>query len=151
MIDKYLMEKNNLPLGLQRKRTKEFNLDEYSKSINGLECIVVSRPSRWGNPFKLLGDMIYVDAGHRRKILSRWVCWEEGDSFGGGHTIEEVIKLFKDMMLDLDSHDVEPEIKERFKYMRDNIKDLRGKNLACFCNEGSCCHRQVLIELANGI
>lgn len=31
----------------------------------------------------------------------------------------------------------------------DNIADLRGKNLACWCKPGTPCHADVLLELAN--
>jgi hypothetical protein len=30
-----------------------------------------------------------------------------------------------------------------------SIGQLRGKNLACFCDEGKPCHGDVLIEMAN--
>jgi hypothetical protein len=136
---------NNLnqlqPIRLQRKRTKGFKLI----SPNGLPIIYVGRGSRWGNPFKLFGDMIYVDAGHRRKILDKWVCYYED----GGHTTEEVVKLFRDLLMDLNSHEVEPEIREKFMWMRDRINDLKGKNLACWCKETSICHADVLLSLAN--
>jgi hypothetical protein len=29
-------------------------------------------------------------------------------------------------------------------------RDLRGKNLACFCKMGTPCHADVLLEIANG-
>lgn len=29
------------------------------------------------------------------------------------------------------------------------VKELRGKNLACWCKEGEPCHADVLIEIAN--
>lgn len=107
--------------------------------------VSVTRPGKWGNPFKLQGDMIYVDAGHRRKIFSPWVLYYQD----GGHTREEAIKLFRDLMMDLNSHPIEDEIYRRFRLMRDTIRDLQGKNLACFCKEGESCHADVLIELAN--
>lgn len=28
-------------------------------------------------------------------------------------------------------------------------RDLRGKNIGCFCGEGLACHRDVLLEVAN--
>jgi hypothetical protein len=31
----------------------------------------------------------------------------------------------------------------------DDIYELRGKNLACWCREGEVCHADVLLELAN--
>ena len=41
------------PVRLQLKRIKGFNLQDLSRSTNGLEAVVVSRPSRWGNPYKV--------------------------------------------------------------------------------------------------
>ena len=122
---------------IQRKRTKGFKLPENTVCIN--------RPTKWGNPFKLMGDMIYIDAGHRRKVFSKWVCFYDN----GGHTIEEVVQLFSDMIIDTRLHYVEPEIKERFKVMQESISELKGKHLACFCKEGKICHGDILLELAN--
>lgn len=31
----------------------------------------------------------------------------------------------------------------------DSFEGLRGKDLACFCKEGSPCHADILLELAN--
>lgn len=31
----------------------------------------------------------------------------------------------------------------------DDLKELRGKNLACWCREGAPCHADALIEMAN--
>lgn len=31
----------------------------------------------------------------------------------------------------------------------DKLKELRGKNLACWCQPGTPCHADVLLELAN--
>lgn len=30
-----------------------------------------------------------------------------------------------------------------------NLEELRGKNLACWCAEGTPCHADILLELAN--
>ena len=107
-------------LRIQRKRTKGFKMP--------IGVIYVGRGSKFGNPFKLEGDMIYVDAGHRRKILSRWVYYgNQNPKYDGSFKVEDVVKLFRDLLMDLNSHKVEPEILERFRYMRDKIKDLEGK------------------------
>ena len=37
----------------------------------------------------------------------------------------------------------------KIRWMRDNIKTLQGKNVACFCKEGTACHADALLELAN--
>lgn len=124
-------------LRVQRKRTKGFKMPN--------DAVYVGRGSKWGNPFKLIGDMVYVDAGHRRKILSKWVCYYDG----GGYDTSDVVKLFRDLLMDLNSHEVEPEIRDKFKWMRDRIRDLQGKKLACWCNVNNCCHADALIELAN--
>ena len=39
------------PVRIQMKRIKGFNLQEESRKINGLPVVLVSRPSKWGNPF----------------------------------------------------------------------------------------------------
>ena len=132
-MDKYLKS-----LRIQRKRTKGYKMPEGVK--------YVGRGSKWGNPFKLWGDMVYVDAGHRRgKILDKWVCYYDG----GGYTVEDVFKLFSDMMLDVDSYEVEPEVRDKFIWMRQNIKDLKGVKLACWCSTEACCHGDILVYLAN--
>ena len=125
------------PKRIQRKRTKGYKLPE--------NTVCVNRPTKWGNPFKLIGDMIYVDAGHRRKILDKWVCYYPD----GGYTTKDVVKLFEDLMFDIDRHRIEPEIKAKFQYMRDRIHDLKGRNLACFCKEGVICHGDILLKLSN--
>ncbi len=131
------------PTRIQRKRTKGFKMPT--------DAVYVGRGSKWGNPFMLSGDMIYVDAGHRRKILSKWVCYgnQNPEYDGGGFEMKDVVKLFHDLLMNLNSHEVEPEIKNRFRLMRDRIKDLQGKKLACWCKPESCCHADVLLNLAN--
>lgn len=130
---------NAVPVRLQRSRQHK------QVSPNGLPIVYVGRPSMWGNPFKLVGDMVYVDASHRRKILSPWVYYYDG----GGYTVDDVIKLFRDLMMDLNSHKVEDAIYQRFRLMRDRIKDLQDKNLSCWCPTTCKCHADVLLEIAN--
>jgi len=126
------------PQRIQRKRTKGWKMPE--------NTVYVGRPTKWGNPFILRGDMVYVDASHRRKIFSPWICYYDGN---GNHCVEDVVKLFRDLMMDLNSHPVEDPIYQRFRLMRDTIRDLEGKNLACWCKPGSPCHADVLLEIAN--
>lgn len=135
------MKKYNLRV--QRRRTRGFKMLE--------DVIYVGRGSKWGNPFKLCGDMIYVDAGHRRKILSKWVCYgNQNPRFdGGGFVKADVVKLFRDLLMDVNSHETEPDIRNKFLFMRNRIRDLEGKKLACWCSLDSCCHADALIELAN--
>ena len=39
------------PQRIQLSRKSGFNLQNESRKRNGLPCVVVSRPSKWGNPF----------------------------------------------------------------------------------------------------
>jgi len=38
---------------------------------------------------------------------------------------------------------------ERKHLVLESLHELRGKNLACYCKEGTPCHADVLLELAN--
>jgi len=44
-------------------------------------------------PIKLMGDMIYINASHRRKILDPWVYLCMGD-------INDVVKLYRLLVTD---------------------------------------------------
>jgi Domain of unknown function (DUF4326) len=93
-----------MPERLQQKRTKGWR-----KSTN---AIVVSRPSKWGNPFP-------IDATHDgASVVRRFRFWLMGQDLAA-------IK------------------------MREEIGELRGKDLLCWCTKGGPCHGDVLLELAN--
>ena len=55
---------------------------------------------------------------------------------GAEHTVSESVEEFRATCDD-------PEIRNRIR------RDLRGKNLACWCKECDPCHADVLLELAN--
>ena len=40
------------PVRIQRKREVDFDLQLASRSVNGLDCVYVGRPTKFGNPFK---------------------------------------------------------------------------------------------------
>lgn len=45
--------------------------------------------------------------------------------------------------------DKETEHESERRIILDNLEDLRGKNLACWCPSGQTCHADVLLKLAN--
>lgn len=49
-------------------------------SMKPAEAVTVSRPSKYGSPFKHQNGEIYIDARYRRKTLSRWVWFCAGDA-----------------------------------------------------------------------
>lgn len=93
-----------------QRRIKGFNLPE--------NTVCVSRPSRWGNPFKVTPD----------------------------RTQAEAVTAFRTWLIVDGCHANMPEKK---KWILDNLPKLKGKNLACYCKQGTACHADVLIELAN--
>lgn len=64
-----------LPIRIQRRRTKGFNLQ--AQSPDGREVISVCRPGKWGNPF-FVGDESGTDTieeavkKHRLFVLGKW-------------------------------------------------------------------------------
>ncbi len=140
------MGKKVKPVRIQLSRKRGFNLQEYSKSINGLECVNVARPSKYGNPFKIVGDMIYGDAGHRRKILSKWIYIEpdQNNFVDWSKPMNEIaVSLHINWLCGNDKNYIIP---VPFK----NVKELKGKNLACWCPTVNCsCHADTLLLLSN--
>lgn len=144
------------PTRIQRKRTKGWTMPE--------NTIYVGRGSAWGNPFKLQGDMIYLDCSHRRKIMDPWVYLCMGD-------IKLVVILYRRLIhgamaermisLDLKASDptewtlekaaenVNDLLHWRHRFETLDITDLTGKNLACWCPLDQPCHADVLLKFAN--
>ena len=91
-------------------------------------AVVVSRPSRWGNPFP---------AGKF------------------GH--EEAVRLHRDWILFRDPAAQDVYIvtsasgrQSRYDrlWMREHLAELRGMTLCCYCEPDELCHADILLELA---
>lgn len=109
------------PVRIQLSRRKGFKLQEHSIAINGLSAVKVDRSTKWGNPY-VAGDPVYNGAtGRTRKA---------------GMTAEEAVAKFrKCQCVPLVSGEI--------------VRELRGKNLGCWCKIGEPCHGDVLLEIAN--
>lgn len=99
------------PLRIQLRRTKGWRKPE--------GAIVVSRPSKWGNPM-----WAGIFAGYTTEDAVRdFRRWLNGDnsyrSLGNPPSLEEI------------------------------TRELRGKQLACWCPLDKPCHADVLAEIAN--
>jgi hypothetical protein len=83
--------------------------------------VIVARPSKWGNPFKIGATL------------------HHGPSFSGrDETVRDAdhaVRLFRQWVFNLRS--------------ASDIAELRGKDLACYCKLTDACHADVLLELAN--
>lgn len=47
------MGENMTPQRIQLSRKKGFNLQEFSRKLNGLPAVICARPHYWGNKFKV--------------------------------------------------------------------------------------------------
>lgn len=85
--------------------------------------VKVSRPSRWGNPCRV-GMFKDYDATHAVADYRRWL---DRDS-----CVRSFERAFG-----------APPAKA------DIVRELRGKNLACWCKLDQPCHADILLEIAN--
>lgn len=86
----------------------------------------VARPGKWGNPFKVGETSFYVcDHDDNDRIII------------ATNTVRDAVAQFK-WLARQDKH------RERI------VRELRGKNLACWCPLDQPCHADVLLEIANG-
>lgn len=113
------------PVRIVLSRRAGFDLQAVSLAINGLPAQSVARPGPWGNPFSI--DAVAAETGLDRsaaqaEAVARHARWIAGEI----------------------TADRPPPTLEKIK------TDLAGKNLACWCREGTPCHVETLIKLANG-
>lgn len=114
------------PVRLQLSRHKGFDLQELSRATNGLEAAMVARPSKWGNLWRVgLVNCSCRAAGECSHNTFR--C----------ETASEAVDLFQGWAQSWKGR------------RRDQLPELRGKNLACWCKPSAACHADVLLELAN--
>lgn len=97
---------------LQRRRAKGFRLPP--------EAVCVTRPGKWGNPFRA-GIFKGYGAADAVRDFRAWLLGEEtlAHCTGKPPTVDDI------------------------------RRELRGKPLACYCNSRSPCHADVLLEIAN--
>jgi hypothetical protein len=120
-----MMMNNQKPQRIQRKRTKGWRMPK--------NTVYVGRGSRWGNPY-------YV--GHQAGKDPAYQC----------KTAEEAVKKYADLMFPYTRRPPNSTLEKFFisnANLDDVISNLRGKNLACWCEKGDTCHADVLLQMAN--
>lgn len=117
------------PVRLQLSRGGSFNLQEHSRTINGLPAVNVARPGKWGNPF------VVAPANKPGHVF-------KGAAYGyiAVPTVEDAVACYREMIA------AEGESADD---LRARLPELHGKNLACWCKPGAPCHADALLELAN--
>ena len=110
-----------MPHRIQRKRVKGWRMPD--------GAVNVTRPGRWGNPFK-------VGAPHPKH--------------GFPMSAKETVDLFEDGLFRYSHFDG-----SMLDYLVDLCtineiqNELKGKNLACWCKPDQPCHADVLLKIAN--
>jgi len=96
-------------------------------------AVVVSRPSRWGNPFAV-GSPAIPD---RERAVLFFANWLSNTVDGEGRYVDG----------STDYHGAESSLRPS---VQDIVATLRGHDLACWCPLDEPCHADVLLRIANG-
>lgn len=129
---------------VQRKRLKGWKMPE--------NTVYIGRGSKWGNPFRVV-----------EYEFGKWAVKTDG-SFGCNQilikncrafysdksdAVNDAVQCYRDLLLPY-SHK-EGDLKDFYisKANLDDLAELEGKDLACWCPEGEPCHGDVLIEMIN--
>ena len=112
------------PVRIVLSRRAGFDLQAVSMALNGLPAQSVARPGPWGNPFTI--DAVVAETGldkdaAQAEAVARHARWMAGE---------------------IEADRPPPSL-------ADVRATLGGRNLACWCRQGSPCHVETLIALAN--
>jgi len=144
------MADGTAPIRIQRRRTKGWRMPENTVSV--------TRPSRWGNPWRV-EDIA-------RAI--RFGTWDGIAGSGGGlwaamflphrpEYLESAVRMER-VAHELATTAAVRMYRELVEHFRRSdrpgfegwIGPLRGRNVACTCGLDDPCHGDVLLEIANG-
>jgi hypothetical protein len=105
------------------------------------DAVIVTRPSKWGNPFNWQDikpgfRTLNPETGNVTEYLTMSPA-----------TAKSLAALqFRNAF----ERNYQPEVLAAYPSRDDIIRDLRGKDLACWCGLNDECHADVLLEIANG-
>lgn len=119
-----------MPVRIQRRRTAGWRKPD--------NCVIVSRPSRFGNPFTIKDAVDAEMTNPRSTVVQLYGEWLRVGTEGGWY--EETYRIGKQVF-------------DRRRVLAD-LHLLRGKDLACTCplpepGQPDLCHAAVLLKLAN--
>lgn len=120
------------PKRVQMKRIKGVRLQE--QASNGREVVLVSRPSRFGNPYQVIKAISADNSYFVFRAPDIYVCGRCSKTKATSVAIEKYEQYIKEI-LESDADFLEP---------------LRDKDLSCFCNLESVCHADVILKILYG-
>ena len=91
--------------------------------------VKVDRTTKFGNPFS-------TERYGLEQSIALYRSWITGEMSNTFITSEFPVLISTHLL-------------SRQKALRDQLQQLAGKNLACWCSLDSCCHAGILLELAN--
>ena len=137
------------PQRIQLRNTKGWRLQEHSRALNGLSAVKVDRTSKWANPATVVKDKIVgtecEDENGEEILEGPWLCAIQRGRRAGWwfstkyDATEKAVEYFRYLT-------TESPGKDGWSF---RIRELRGKNLACWCGLDEPCDADVLLELAN--
>jgi len=128
------------PKRIQRIREKGFNLQETSLTTNGLSCVYVGRPGKYGNPY-----------WHVEKYHGRGLSLDLYEQTAQGVWLPSALDGLPDGYISMTYQSHLEWLKRFQRHPLEIIRsELRGFNLACWCSIGQPCHADILLKLANG-
>ena len=119
-----------MPKRIQRRRTRGWKMP--------LNTVYVGRPTKWGNPWDI------TETVTRSKSLRIYKTWMTGTF--NERIIEKIIGQ---------GVECKPQPLAILKWLmirgalKNDLYELRGKDLACWCRLDQPCHADVLLEIAN--
>jgi hypothetical protein len=122
------------PQRIQRQRTKGWKMPP--------NTVCVTRPGKWGNPFII-----------RPYPIGQWEVFDSLELTEESDPEPLLLAAFPSKVLA--AQYVVPLFKLALIEGRAGVtvsdvrRELRGKNLACFCRLGTPCHADALLEIAN--
>lgn len=119
-----------MPTRIQRRRTAGWRKPD--------NCVIVSRPSRFGNPFTIKDATEAEMSNPRSAVTANFRAWLEIGTEGDWYQ---------------DTYRIGRQVLDRRRVLAD-LHLLSGKDLACTCplpepGQPDHCHASVLLELAN--
>jgi hypothetical protein len=108
-----------------------------SRQVNGLDCVAVTRPGKWGNPYDItICSRPLALAVFRNTALG---MWDPNMLEGQPKTVFDAMYVaHKEWLQRLGGHPLE--------IIR---KELRGHNLSCYCDNSVGCHADIYLEIIN--
>jgi hypothetical protein len=155
-----------MPERIQLRRSKGWRKPE--------DAVVVARPTKWGNPFRLHDQsygLVHYGPRHLERFGREWDYEGRISAHGTSHdmwfsaddivetyvrwaTREEIVELYRLTLFD-PTHGMRMAYPSRYghfaKVTPDEIRaELRGKDVACWCRIDQICHGDIILEIANG-